>query len=111
MSLDITFCSPLKVSRAFGRTYRVHIQGSTCHLLSRWYLPRFLFNLVGVDDISVQNSSDIQRIARRYIPGDNALQTLYWFAIRSDVVIKVFQKNKSDYLSKRHEGGMHTEYC
>jgi hypothetical protein len=65
-------CSPLKVNRRFGGTYRLHLQGRTisqariqseakasiaysslrdsaawsgvfgCHLLSRWYLARFM---------------------------------------------------------------------
>jgi hypothetical protein len=53
---DISPCSPLKVNRRFGRTYRLHLQGrisraryqrdnrwqAECHLLSRWYLVRLI---------------------------------------------------------------------
>jgi hypothetical protein len=56
---DITTCSPLKVSRCFRGTYRLHFQGrisraryqreagckqvgSACHLPSCWYLARLI---------------------------------------------------------------------
>jgi hypothetical protein len=49
---DIKPCSPLKVKRRFGRTYRLHPQvviisrerykSSVCHLLSRWFLARVI---------------------------------------------------------------------
>jgi hypothetical protein len=37
---DITPCSPLKVNRRFGGTYRLHLQGG--HLLSHCYLARLI---------------------------------------------------------------------
>jgi hypothetical protein len=59
---DITSCSPIKVNRRFGGTYRLHLQGrritkqktsvkaggkqspprKDCHLLSSWF-PAWLF--------------------------------------------------------------------
>jgi hypothetical protein len=47
---DITPCSPLKVNRRFGRTYRLNLQCRrisrafhlACHLLSRWFLARLI---------------------------------------------------------------------
>jgi hypothetical protein len=52
--LDITQCSPLKVKRRFGGTYRHHLQGQiisrarcACHLLSRQYLRSSVHNHSG----------------------------------------------------------------
>jgi hypothetical protein len=46
---DIMPCSPLKVNRRFGGTYRLHLQGrkmsresSDCYLITRWYLARLI---------------------------------------------------------------------
>jgi hypothetical protein len=51
---DIMPCSPLKVNRRFGGTYRLYLQGgrisqagnqresSACHLLSCWFLPQLI---------------------------------------------------------------------
>jgi hypothetical protein len=39
---DITPRSPLKVNRRFGEAYRLHIQSSACHLISRWFLARLI---------------------------------------------------------------------
>jgi hypothetical protein len=36
-------CSPLKVNRRFGWKHRLHLQSSTCHLLSRWFLARLIY--------------------------------------------------------------------
>jgi hypothetical protein len=39
---DITLCSPLKVNRRFGETYRLHLQSSAYYLLSCWFLAWFI---------------------------------------------------------------------
>jgi hypothetical protein len=53
---NTTPCSPLKVNRRFGGTYRLHLQReiisrtrnqlvAACHLLSRWCLARIILRL------------------------------------------------------------------
>jgi hypothetical protein len=39
---DVTPCSPLKVNRHFGGTCRLHLQQTSCYLLSRWFLARLI---------------------------------------------------------------------
>jgi hypothetical protein len=82
---DIASCSPLKVNRRFGRTYRLHLHGRICraryqcdsrwqaefHLLSHWYLARLIrpWRRRCYSETSV----DFQRTTRRYIPEDSTL--------------------------------------
>jgi hypothetical protein len=63
---DITPCSPLKVSRRFGKTYS---------LLARWFLAELIFSTPKMKAIcSSETSVDTQRTTRRYIPEDGTLQ-------------------------------------
>jgi hypothetical protein len=78
---NITPCSPVKVNRRFGGTYRVHLQGwisrARYYLLSGWYLARPI-------RYSSETSVAFQRITRCYIPEDATLHFLtliskwYW---------------------------------
>jgi hypothetical protein len=78
---DITPCSPLKVKRRFGETYRIHCQGrrisqakyergnSACHLLSCWFRPPKMDATC-----SSETSVDFKQTTWRYIPRDRTLQ-------------------------------------
>jgi hypothetical protein len=67
---DITPCSPLKVNRRFGGTYRLHLQGR-CHLISRWFLARLILRPCRWRRCSSVTSVHFQRATWRYIPEDS----------------------------------------
>jgi hypothetical protein len=90
---DITSCSPLKVNRRFGGTYRLYLQGrdinqarnqrsrSVFHLLSRWFLSQLIFSTLKMEAMcSSETSVDTQRTTRRYIPEDCTLLRTKWLS-------------------------------
>jgi hypothetical protein len=88
---DITPCSPLKANQCFGGTYRLHLQGTirreiyqrgkaACHLLSYWYLARFIRPWRWTRYVP-ETSVDFQRITRLYILKDGTLQYAYLFTM------------------------------
>jgi hypothetical protein len=80
---DITSCSPLSVSRRFGGTHRLHLQGrrnkfseksASNHLLAFWFLAELISSTLKMEAMcSSETSADTQRPTRRYIPEDNTL--------------------------------------
>jgi hypothetical protein len=64
----------LSVNRRFGETYRLHLQGRACHLLSRSFLAQLIFSALEKEAIcSSETSVDSERTTRRYIPEDGTL--------------------------------------
>jgi hypothetical protein len=78
---DMTPCSPLHVSRRFGGTYRLHLQGRrnkfskkpACHLLARWFAEPVSSTLKMEAICSSETSVETQRTTRRHIPEDDTL--------------------------------------
>jgi hypothetical protein len=73
---DITSCSPLKVNRRFGGTYRLHLHE---YVLTAFRLISFsAYNsTLRMEAIcSSETSVDFQRTTRRNISGDRTLQWL-----------------------------------
>jgi hypothetical protein len=85
----IALCTPLKVNRRFGGTYRLHLQGGRIsqarnHLC---FPPAFIlvscfayFSTLKMEATCASETSvDFQRTTRRYIPEDSTLQVwLCW---------------------------------
>jgi hypothetical protein len=62
---DITPCSPLRVNRRFGGTYRLHLP---------WFFAELISSTLKMEKIcSSETSVDTQRITRCYIPEDVTL--------------------------------------
>jgi hypothetical protein len=71
---DITPCSPLKVNRRFGGTYRLNLCPAY-HLLARWFIARAYSSTLKVEaKYTSETSIYFQRNTRRYIPEDSTLQ-------------------------------------
>jgi hypothetical protein len=80
---DITPCSPLKVNRRFGETYRLHLQDRKISRARNQLCLPPAFMLVCYSAYlstpkmkaicSSETSVDFQRTTRRYIPEDNTL--------------------------------------
>jgi hypothetical protein len=81
---DITPCSQFKVSRSFGRTYRLHVQGrrisratnvkagdKQSRLLATCSAYSSTLKMEAI--CSSETSADFQRTTRRYIPEDSTL--------------------------------------
>jgi hypothetical protein len=67
---DKTPCSPLKVSRRFGETYRLHLQGrkmtsAACHLLSRWFHLSLFFSTLKMEVIFSSEMSAVSQLTTR----------------------------------------------
>jgi hypothetical protein len=95
---DITLCSPLKVNRRFGGTYRLHLQGrrisrainqqeavasprlcwSTAFTLVSCSAYYSTLNMEAI--CSSETSVDFQRTTQRYIPEDNILNSQFVYA-------------------------------
>jgi hypothetical protein len=85
---DITPCSPLSVSRRFGGTYHLYLQGrrnrysrkpaskqvasrmqNACHLLTYWFLAVLISSTLKMEAIySSETSVATQQTTRSYIP-------------------------------------------
>jgi hypothetical protein len=73
---NTTLCTPLKVNRRFGQTYRLHFQGQGLCLPPAFTLvscSAYSSTLKMEAICSCETSVDFQRNTRRYIPKDSTL--------------------------------------
>jgi hypothetical protein len=72
---DITPCSPLKVNRRFGWTYRLHYQSRRISQIRNQREENSKQSLKIEEICSSETSVDLQRTKRRYIPEDRTLNS------------------------------------